>query len=248
MKTNPKHPAKFSEPVLDRIFNMIDDHGWPERILDPFAGTGRVHRITAGWTCGVELEPEWAALTPGTIVANALALPFPDASFDLMCTSPCYGNRFADHHDAKDGSERRSYTHDMGRPLHPENSGVLPFGPKYQAFHDKAWCECLRVLKPMSKIILNTSNFYKTVKGVQVEQLVTEWHLNWFMNHGCSVLDIDRVYTKRMRKGANRQARAPYENVITFVYGGVDPKELRSDIADVLQFPSLGLVPDGVDT
>lgn len=243
---NIKHPAKFSDVVVERIALLIDEFGWPERILDPFAGVGRVHRLTQGWTCGVELEPEWAANTPNTLVADALHLPFPDASFDSLVTSPCYGNRYADHHNAKDPSERRSYTHDMGRPLHPANAGVLYWGDKYRAFHEQAWTECLRVLEPKAKIYLNTSNHYKTIKGVLQEQLVTEWHLNWFMTHGCRILDIDRVHTRRMRKGANRNNRAAYENIMVFQAPDSQEK-LSRDQANVLQFPPVGFLLDGVD-
>jgi tRNA G10 N-methylase Trm11 len=92
-----------------------------ERVLDPFAGTGRIHELE-NWTVGVEIEPEWATMRDGTIVANALNLPFRDASFDAVVTSPTYGNRLADHHDARDSSRRHSYKHDLGRDLHSENS------------------------------------------------------------------------------------------------------------------------------
>ena len=99
-------------------------------------------------TVGVELEPEWADLHPDTFVGNALALKFDDADFDAVVTSPTYGNRLADHHNAKDGSVRRSYTHDLGRQLQEDNSGAMHWGPKYRDFHRKAWIEAKRVIRP----------------------------------------------------------------------------------------------------
>lgn len=93
------HPAKFSIEVLDAIDVIV-----PEgvTVLDPFAGVGFIHRLKGRSTIGVELEPEWASVHPRTIQGNALALPIPDESVPWVVTSPCYGNRMADHHDAKE--------------------------------------------------------------------------------------------------------------------------------------------------
>lgn len=118
------HPAKFSSSILTVLAGLVQPE-W--RILDPFAGTGRVHSLGSN-TWGVEIEPEWASMHPRTIVGDALHLPFAAKSFDAVITSPTYANRLADHHEAKDGSVRHSYRHDLGRPLHPSNSGQLQWG------------------------------------------------------------------------------------------------------------------------
>lgn len=230
-----RHPAKFNDRILERIVEMFDEFGWPERIIDPFAGTGKVHRLTEGRSTesvGVELEPEWADLHPNTQVGNALDLPFEDASFDCLCTSPAYGNRLADSHEAKDGSRRYSYRHVLGRKLHPDNSGQMQWGEKYREFHRAAWREALRVLKPDALIALNTSNH---IRG-GVEQLVTEWHMSHFLDHGCAVLDLDTVVTSRLRHGANWETRTRYENVFLLryvapVYTPDEPSE-EEDIHD----------------
>lgn len=211
-----RHPAKFSDVVLERITEFLADWGRPQRVIDPFAGTGRVHRLALRYSVGVELEPEWAELDRKTLVANTLALPFPDATFDGLITSPSYGNRLADSHNARDGSVRHSYTHTLGRKLHPDNSGQLQWGPRYREFHDQAWKESLRVLQPQALIILNISNHIRNGK----EQFVSEWHTNWFMEHGCVVSDFDVIATRRLREGANHSARVRYEHVIVFRYGG----------------------------
>jgi SAM-dependent methyltransferase len=73
----------------------------PLRVLDPFAGVGRVHQLPVELpllTVGVELEHEWAA-AGGSLCGDATALPFADESFDAVATSPCYGNRMADSYD-----------------------------------------------------------------------------------------------------------------------------------------------------
>ena len=128
------HPAKFSKAIL-AVLDTLVDPDW--LVLDPFAGVGGVHRLGVR-TVGVELEWEWAVESRGTVVGDALNLPFPDQCFDAIVTSPTYGNRLADHHNARDGSVRHSYTHDLGRKLHSHNSGVLHWGPEYRAFHLRA--------------------------------------------------------------------------------------------------------------
>lgn len=151
---------------------------------------------------------------PHNIVANTLALPFADNTFEGIISSPCYGSRLADAHDARDGSVRHSYTHTLGRKLHADNSGQMQWGRGYRSFHQYAWLECLRVLQPGAFVIVNVSNHIRGGK----EQFVTEWHLSWFLDHGCSVVDLARVVTKRLREGANYQARVDHENILHLRY------------------------------
>lgn len=107
------HPAKFSTAITNRIDEIVAGEALrldrPLRILDPFAGVGRVHLLAEAphsfgrhETVGVELEPEWAANDPRTIVGDATALPFAADSFDVLVTSPCYGNRMKDSHNARE--------------------------------------------------------------------------------------------------------------------------------------------------
>ena len=103
------HPAKFPNYVLDRIALYVRAEaralGRPARVLDPFAGVGRIHSLPSriAETTGIEIEPEWAACRSRTLVGDATQLP-PEwtGTFDVVATSPCYGNRLADHHEAKD--------------------------------------------------------------------------------------------------------------------------------------------------
>jgi tRNA G10 N-methylase Trm11 len=104
----PDHPATYSKTVLDRFREVLVDHvalHGPIRVLDPNAGTGGVHELAQAGTIetvGLELQPEWAAAHPDTIVGDATAMPFATGEFSAGVCSFCYGNRMADHHHAKD--------------------------------------------------------------------------------------------------------------------------------------------------
>lgn len=126
----------------------------------------------------------------------------------------CYGNRLADHHDAKDGSVRHSYTHTLGRKLHADNSGTLHWGDAYRQFHDAAWTECLRVLRSDAFVLLNVSNHIRRGK----EQPVVDWHLTWFLLHHCVFVELEHITTPRLRAGANHDARTPHEFLLHFRY------------------------------
>lgn len=104
-ETEPDHPAPFSAAVLDVIAEVVEEEterqGRRLRVLDPFAGVGRIHLL--GYqadTFASELQPRWAAAGGRRSVAgNAKALPFADRSIDVIATSPVYGNRLSDTYD-----------------------------------------------------------------------------------------------------------------------------------------------------
>lgn len=188
-----------------------------KRVLDPFAGVGRIHELPGlvDWemeTVGVEIEPEWANLHERTLVGNALALVFDDAAFDAVVTSPTYGNRLADSHNARDGSIRRSYTHDLGRELSDDNSGSMQWGDEYREFHRKAWTEASRVLRPGGRLVLNISDHIRRGK----RQHVSSWHAETIIVLGFALVDATRVETPRLREGANADLRVPAELVFAF--------------------------------
>lgn len=213
------HPARFSDEVITAIREVLRDHlRQGDLILDPFAGVGGVHQLSDLFvTIGVELEEDWARASHPTVCADSLQLPFSDAQFDAVCTSPVYGNRMSDSHTARDGSLRRSYTHDLrrmtgdeSRQLHRNNSGRLQWGHKYQEFHTQAWTEVLRVLKPAGLFVLNISDHVRSGKL----EPVTDWHLETLRALGFRWIQEVRVATRRMRRGANHEVRVTHESVL----------------------------------
>jgi len=202
------HPAKFTATIVE----VLHDRAPTGLILDPFAGTGRIHQLRNLWrqTVGVEIEPEWANLDSATIVGNALHLPFLEGVFDGVVTSPCYANRLADSHHAQDGSVRHSYTHDLGRRLHPDNSGALQWGDSYRNFHVRAWGEALRVLRPGGAFVLNCKDHIRA----GVVQPVTAWHIAELERCGLDVIEDIEIPVTGLGFGANATIRVDHEHVV----------------------------------
>jgi SAM-dependent methyltransferase len=243
-----RHPAKYSQQLMPALASSLVGC---RNVLDPFAGTGRIHELN-GWvvnqetgsrrnrvnigdtsitleleTYGVELEPEWAEMHPRTIQGNALYLPFLNESFDAICTSPVYGNRMSDHHDAKDTSRRNTYTHALGRKLHPDNSGTLQWGEAYRDFHLRAWAESIRVLRPGGRFVLNIKDH---IRGGDVMP-VTQWHTDALSGLGLVLAAQKQIETPGNRQGENGDLRIPHEWVIVFFRPS---NHLFEDLSDAL--------------
>jgi len=201
------HPAKYSDALLPIFANLLKDS---KLILDPFGGIGKLKQIRLDAIIN-EIEFEWAK-EAGGICGDVLRLPFDDETFDAIVTSPTYGNRLADHHNAKDKSKRITYKHCLGHDLHPHNSGQLQWGEKYQEFHLLAWKECLRVLKPQGKFILNISDHIRNKRIV----FVSDWHVHTLVHLGWFPVGWIPIYTPRMKRGANNKSRVGHENIYIF--------------------------------
>lgn len=241
-ETRP-HPAKFSDALLPVFDSLIRDYLGENRdlrVFDPFAGTGKIHALDFQ-TVGVEIEPEWADAHPRTRVGNSLALP-PSwtATFDAVVTSPCYGNRMADHHEARDAcsrcegsglvppwsygnqecskcggsglSPRKTYRHSLDRMPDARSSATLHWGDEYRAFHEQAWAEVYRVLRPRGLFVLNVKDHIKDGE----RQRVSAWHRRTVESIGFARLETVTVPLRGMRHGANYDARLDVEYVYAF--------------------------------
>lgn len=226
----PYHPAKFTGAIVDRAAVIVQaearrvigrEHVGPIHVLDPFAGVGRVHRLHRPGkvaTHGIEIEPEWAAADQRTICADALAWmadPAHHQQYDIVFTSPTYGNRFSDHHMARDGSERHSYRHDLGRDLTDGSSAGMPFGKRYWAFHARAWRLVFEVLRPGGMFLLNVSDFYRANDVVPA----ATWHRGAAWGAGFVQAARDRVVRTPRLRGVGTEAtaaRVAHERILVF--------------------------------
>jgi SAM-dependent methyltransferase len=209
-----KHPAPFSRELLPQILDLLDKHEAGGRVLDPFAGIGRGVEFLWDWgyeAVGVELEPEWATQSPHTIIGDATKLPFADGSFAACVSSPCFANRMADSHFARDKSRRQTYTHVLGRQLSENSAGKLQWGEPYRDLHLLAWSEVRRVLEPNGLFVLNLKDHIRAGE----RQHVTNWHYGALLSLGFEMVDVRRVATPHFKFGANRDARLP-ERLLVF--------------------------------
>lgn len=230
-----RHPAKFSKSVLDELNAwLLKDHpAWSavaKTLYDPFAGVGKVFELQRRnlVVYGTEIEREWAEQHPeGMVCIDAFEfmksgsgyqhfdlagrlLSVPPGGFDYIVTSPTYGNRMADHHQAKDGSKRHTYKHYLGRDLSEMNSGQLQWGDEYRDFHRAAWKACYKVTRPGGKILVNVKDHIR--KGAR--QLVVDFHINALTAAGYVVTDAVKVDTPGMKHGENGEVRVDGEWIV----------------------------------
>lgn len=240
------HPAVFSAPIVKWLAELIDNEAEtidrPITVLDPFAGEGTIHRLPFRTpdrvhTIGVEIEPEWA-IPGGCIVGDATRLPFGPGTFDVVATSPTYGNRFADVYlgqndtcttcggDGRDAddvecskctgtgrrpSKRYGYAISLGRRPSPRSSGAMHWGRNYRRLHFDAWAEAHRVLRPAGLILVNVSDI---IRAKKVEP-VTDWHAQTLADVGFrDGGEAVAIKTRRMRHGQNHAARVENEWIL----------------------------------
>ena len=229
------HPAKYNKPILDVISQVIKNNypTQPISILDCFGGVGGIHDLSSDtWgTYAIEIEREWADVSrekgwtdwgdffdfkPYTAWFRQdehKYAPSP-TMFDVVAVSTTYGNRMADHHEAKDYSKRMTYRHQLGRPLTENNSGGMQWGPDYRTFHEAAWTKVRTLLEYGGLLILNVKDHVR--KGEVIK--VCDWHKD-FITHevGMTCIDDIKVPVNGMGFGANGKSRVDHERVIVFL-------------------------------
>lgn len=210
-----KHPAKYSEGFTRIFADHLLAHKC-RKVLDPMAGTGKICEIRDfGFSGDIycnDLEREWKLYEAVWTFTDAAALPYGDGFFDAVVTSPTYGNRMADHHNAKDGSSRITYTHRLGRKLHEGNTGQMQWGEPYRAKHLEIWRETYRLLRSGGVLILNISDHIR--KGQIVP--VSSWHYETLEELGFKCISQEFVKTKRMKFGRNSENRVDGEWIFVF--------------------------------
>jgi hypothetical protein len=244
----PEHPAKFSKAIIDRLGRMLVAEAeavGAVKVLDPFAGPGGIHDLAQERveTFGLELQPEWAAAHADTICGSVLELPsiFPPSTFDVVATSPCYGNRMADHHAAADPCRECSTREEHGDALDPacracggsglsrrntyahalRRAGVEPAQSDDNA-QVMQWGRRYREFheaawRACDRVLrpggLVLLNVKNHLRG-NVEQRVVEFHVNVWLLLGYTLEEARRVETRGLAFGANHESRTPAELVV----------------------------------
>lgn len=249
----PPHPAKYTPVIMAEIRQTLAEHAptsplFPVTVLDVFAGPGGIHQLEAdGYaTTGVELEPEWADAHPRTRVGDATALPFDPATFDVVCTSPCYGNRMADTYDGTrdrcticggDGVARAVAGNRLpDEPCEPcDGTGLRPSKrytytvalgrhPSDGSAAALQWGPEYRDLHRRAWAeahrVLRPAGLLLLNISDHIRQFrpqgVDIWHANALGELGFTLLEQRAIATPRSKNGANRDARALCEWLLVF--------------------------------
>jgi hypothetical protein len=215
------HPAPYSRVILEAIDRLLPASG---TFLDPMAGSAKCFDLERyGRTIvATEIEPEFAALHPRTILADATRLPFASASFAGGACSPVYPNRMTDYVPAgwtKNPKGRRSYSlskrwlaRDASLELAPTNTARYSTRrgiADYWWLHRSIWTELARVIRPSGTFVLNTKN--------STAALVTEPHVRLLMAAGFEEVHREQVRPPGYRMGRNRELRADHEDIVVLV-------------------------------
>ena len=217
MEAKVGHPAKYTDDFMSVFADLLSGK---ERVLDPFAGTGKIGVIKKfgfdGDVYANEIEPEW--IKPNTYncdfitVQDAEFLQYPAEYFDAICTSPTYGNRMADHHIAKDGSKRNTYTHCIGRQLSCGNTGKMQWGFDYREKHKRIYNHLASLVRNGGVFICNVKNHIR--KGKEVD--VKAFHELAIIESGFVKVKEIFVETKGNGFGANSDKRTSGEYILGF--------------------------------
>jgi hypothetical protein len=216
------HPAPYSAVIIEAIDRLLPTRG---TYLDPMCGTGRCFDLETSTRhiLGTEIEPEFAALHPRTICADATALPFATASLTGGFCSPAYPNRMAGDYTAagwtRNPKGRRNYSlskrwlaRDPGVVLHRNNTArysVRRDVDRYWTLHASIWSEMARVVRVGGTFILNTKDL--------PADLVTGKHVALLVEAGFVAVDHHRVHPPGYRNGAHRELRVEHEDVVVLV-------------------------------
>ena len=175
----------------------------PLRILDPMAGEGSIFDIghappLLGSSVKLHIEASdifaWHYQREEVRIVDATSLDWPDDSFDLIITSPPYGNRMADKLSI-DGDNRVTYADRRGTDAGPNDATGLPWGEKYRRLMATIWVECWRVVRPGGLIVVDCKDHVR--QGYM--EPVTEWHMKAIENLGGQF-----TYLRHARSPGNR--------------------------------------------
>lgn len=212
------HPAVYTDLFIPKFAEILAGMG---NVLDIFAGTGKIAKIKehgfGGKIICNEIEPEWAVCSRFPVdewhIGDAANMTWAKTeSIESICTSPTYGNRMADHFNAKDNSRRITYRHTLGRELNRQNTGRMQWGESYRKKHIEVYGECIRVLKPNGLMIVNVSNHIRA--GSEI--MVVDWHKDALCASGFTFINQIEIETPRMKFGQNHKTRVSTESILVY--------------------------------
>lgn len=211
MENGISHPAVMSQAIMDACKLFLPRKQC--RILDPFAGIGTTAKLLPEHkVVGIEIEKEWADFHESTICGDSKDIIPTLGKFDVVLTSPTYGNRMADDFKATNSTGRATYRHKLGRMLSEGTTSNLYFdkkNKKYETLHFDIWGKCVDALVSKGLFILNCKDFIALGELKEV----SKWHVDTLQFLGLKIVGHHKVEQRGMRYGANSNVRVGHENI-----------------------------------
>jgi SAM-dependent methyltransferase len=180
-----------------------------------------------------------------TTIADARKLPYPDAVFDAVCTSPTWGNRMADHHDAKEKCSKcqgKGLVYKMYLQDHDYDPCYKCGGTGYRSYKRNTYRHTIgRALHPSNSGKMQWGDEYRRLHWAAWDEVwrvlkpggrfilnisnhirkgeevdVTGWHEHVLAIRGFEKMDHKHIKAPRQRQGANNQLRVDHESLILF--------------------------------
>lgn len=228
-------PAPYSAPIVHLMRILLSQPPKRIRALDPFAGVGRGLRAfpPKSKVTLVEIEKEWAedcrlqaALYPDldvTVIHGDSRYSIPRRKYNLIVTSPSYGNRFADPLRVKPGVNCRSYAQSLGRAPSEGSTASKDFGWEYMTLNREVMLSALSRLESGGEVWINISDHYRTPPKAKktdppnepVRIPVSRFWIDMLDGMGFMLREAHPIRTKRSKEGENRH-RVPFESLLIF--------------------------------
>ena len=212
-----RNPATYTDGVVEMMAELVCAHlsrAGTVRILDPMAGEGHIAPIVGllgDHVVTLEMSDldRWLYARPEVKIADAAALPHPDACFDVVATSPPYGNRMADTLST-DGDQRVIYADRLGREPGAGSAASLQWGPEYRRVMAAVWAEQMRVVRPGGLVIANLKDHIRDKQWADV----AGWHIGTLQDLGAAVVAMRGIFAEGVQGLANDDSRTDVEHVV----------------------------------
>lgn len=214
-----KHPATFTDSIIDSLSNLIPQYAPNFPVVhDPFAGEGvklaKLCERLGYLFSGTDLEP-WPNRDHRVLVGDSTdPTTYPAHGDFIVVTSPTYNNGVNDHFDPKDTSKRLTYRVRAGHELHPNNTGRWS-GRSSKKGEAEYWRITHDVVKHWPDVAL--VNVKDSTRAGEIYRLSLLWS-NLLGTYGYEVEWVD-VPCPGWRYGSNSQARVDSEVILVATRG-----------------------------
>lgn len=214
MTTDGKHPAVFTDSIIEALADLIPRYAPSLPIVhDPFAGEGLklaalCERLGYMFS-GVDLEP-WPNRDRRVVVGDSTdPATYPVGDWHAIVSSPTYNNGCNDHFEPRDTSRRLTYRVAAGHALHENNTGRYS-GRGSKKGEAAYWRITREVVKHWPDVVF--VNVKDSIRNSEVYPLVDLW-VELLDSYGYRIKN-SRVACPGWRYGSNHDARLNTESIL----------------------------------